>query len=323
MRLSRSIPLALGLAIVAAACGADGPTLGTPDARPLTQSVGDLDDRFTATLGDVEDRLTPTAGGVIDGGPRAELSSALLVGGRQFTVEVIEPLGHDDTAFTQGLEFEGDRLYESRGRRGESALTEISPEDGTVLRSVELDDEFFAEGLTRVEDRLIQLTWTSGVAFVYDRDSFERVQEFSYDGEGWGLCYNGSSLFMSDGTNIISERDPQTFELIGALEVTLGGRAVTNLNELECVDGLIWANIWLTDFIAVIDPATGQVVAEIDATALSASLDPDGPQDVLNGIAYDAESDYMVLTGKYWPDMFAVDFVACNSPCVAAAFPTL
>ncbi len=317
------LPILVGLFVaLAAACGADRPSLGAPEARPLTQTVGDLDDPFTSTVADINDRFTATAGAVIDTGPRAELDTPLLVGGRAFTVEIIEALGHDPASFTQGLEFDGEYLYESRGRNGESALTEISAEDGTVLRSVSLDEEFFAEGLTRVDDRLIQLTWTSGVAFVYDIDTFELVEQFSYGGEGWGLCYDGASLFMSDGTSLISERDPVTFELIGAVEVTLGGIPVPQLNELECVDGLIWANIWRTDFIAVIDPATGQILAEIDASALADTFGDAGPPQVLNGIAYDEESDYMVLTGKYWPEMFAVDFVACTSPCVPAPFPT-
>jgi glutaminyl-peptide cyclotransferase len=227
-------------------------------------------------------------------------------------VQVLERLGHDPTAFTQGLEFHQGRLFESRGLYGRSALTEIDPVTGTVLRRTDLADEYFAEGITVVDERIIQITWQEERAFVYDIDTFAVVDEFTYDGEGWGICLDeagaGRRLIMSDGSDSLTFRDPETFEATGSVDVTLDGAPVEDLNELECVDGLVWANVWLTDSIVVIDPASGTVVSVVDARGLLTPAERAGA-DVLNGIARDHDTGRWLITGKLWPTMFVVDFV--------------
>ncbi|MEM7288389.1 MAG: glutaminyl-peptide cyclotransferase [Actinomycetota bacterium] len=227
-----------------------------------------------------------------------------------YRVIVDRTLGHDTAAFSQGLLFDGSRMFESRGQYGESALTEIDPDTGAVLRRVDLADEFFAEGLALVDGRLIQLTWQEQRAFVWDADSFAPLGEFTYDGEGWGLCHDGTDLWMSNGSATLTRRDPIDFAPLELIDVVLDGQPVVRLNELECIEGLIWANVWLTDLIVVIDPGSGSVVATIDAAGLLGQLGPTGQEDVLNGIAYDATRDVVVLTGKYWPAMAEISLVA-------------
>ncbi len=231
-----------------------------------------------------------------------------LAGSYQVRVERV--LGHDPTAFTQGLLFDGSRMFESRGQYGQSALTEIDPATGDVLRRVDLDDAFFAEGLAHVGDRFIQLTWQEQVAFVWAVETFESLGQFAYDGEGWGLCHDGADLWMSDGSATLTRRDPVDFTPLEVVDVTRDGQPVVRLNELECIQGLVWANVWLTDEIVVVDPASGEVVATIDATGLLGLVEASGSEDVLNGIAYDAIRDVVVLTGKNWPAMFEVELIA-------------
>jgi glutamine cyclotransferase len=215
---------------------------------------------------------------------------------------------HDRNAFTQGFLIHEGRVFESTGLRGQSTLREVDLESGEVLRSVALGEEFFAEGLTLVDDRLIQITWQEETAFVYDLETFEVIDEFSYDGEGWGICYDGHQLVMSNGSDELTFRDPETFEETGQVTVLLDGDPVPELNELECVDGMVYANVWQTDHIVVIDPATGEVTAVIDAAGLLEGPELTGA-DVLNGIAYDADTDSFWITGKQWPTLFEVTFV--------------
>ena len=225
----------------------------------------------------------------------------------QTVPEVLESYPHDTAAFTQGLLLAGEHFYESTGIYGQSTLREVIPETGEVLREVEVPDEYFAEGLTLVGDRLIQITWKEGTAFVYNLDTFEQEDTLAYDGEGWGLCFDGKDIVMSDGSATLTRRDPETFAALGTTEVTLSGKPVTMLNELECVDGFVYANIWQSDTIVKIG-ASGQVVEEIDAAnllpeAVQAQLVPDA---VLNGIAYDPEAETFFLTGKLWPTLLEV-----------------
>ncbi len=224
--------------------------------------------------------------------------------------QVLGSYPHDSDAFTQGLLFHDDLFFESTGLRGRSSLRKVEPETGEVLEQINIPQPYFAEGLALVDDRLIQLTWEAGEAFVYTLD-FEQTGTFNYTGEGWGLCYDGESLYMSDGSATIDKRDPETFELEEEVAVRLRGAPVVRLNELECVESSIYANVWQTNDIVRIDKASGQVTAIIDASELlsaeeRAELEAGG---VLNGIAYDPEAETFFITGKLWPKVFEVNFV--------------
>jgi glutamine cyclotransferase len=222
-------------------------------------------------------------------------------------VKVLATVPHDTRAYTQGLVWTDGALYESAGHYGESTLRQVDPKTGQVLRSVALTPNFFAEGLARAGDRLIQLTWQEGVALLYDLATFERRGELPYSGEGWGLCHDGQRLVMSDGSNLLTFRDPSTFAATGQVNVTLNGVPVTQLNELECVDGAVYANVYTTQDIVRIDPGTGRVTAVIDASGLL-SREEMMRVDVLNGIAYKPETKTFLITGKNWPKMFEVVF---------------
>lgn len=223
--------------------------------------------------------------------------------------EVIASYPHDPEAFTQGLLFYDGRFYESTGLYGRSTLREVDPVTGAVLRQVALEDRFFGEGLALVEGRLVQLTWREETAIVYDLSTFRELARLSYDGEGWGLCYDGTVLYRSDGSSILTLHDPETFAVLGTLPVTLRGQPLPLLNELECVGEAIYANVFTTDAIVVIDKASGVVTAQIDARALTAASGRPPVRDaVLNGIAYDPQEDVFYLTGKLWPTMFKVRF---------------
>lgn len=221
---------------------------------------------------------------------------------------------HDTGAFTQGFVIDQGRLFESTGAPAgfSSTVRELDIDTGEVLRFVDYGTGFFGEGLALVGDRLIYLSWLQGVARVIDRDSFAALGEFSYTGQGWGLCHDGQQLVMSNGSGSLTFRDPETFAVVGDVGVTRAGAAVTRLNELECVDGYVWANVWLTDDILKIDPVTGAVVAVVDASALEQPR-PASSNAVLNGIAYDAESQRFWLTGKEWPAMYEVDFTKTDA----------
>lgn len=223
-------------------------------------------------------------------------------------VEVVATFPHDPGAYTQGLLLLGDRLFESTGLRGRSSLREVDLATGRVERQVDLPASLFGEGLASVGSRLIQLTWTSGVARVYDRESFELVREYGYATQGWGLCHDGSRLVMSDGTSTLYFRNPNTFSLEGQIEVTQAGEPLDRLNELECVGGKIYANVFETDWIMEIDPATGAVTAAIDASGLLTPTER-SRTDVLNGIAYRMGAGTFLLTGKLWPKVFEVRLV--------------
>ena len=218
---------------------------------------------------------------------------------------VVRKYPHDPNAFTQGLEFFEGHLYESTGRAGQSTLRECVLETGQVLRQVNLPPQEFGEGLTIFRGKIYQLTWLSRKGFLYDLHAFKKTGEFRYESEGWGLTHNDQSLIMSDGTNRLQFLDPVSFAVTGALEVSAGNEAVTNLNELEYLHGEIWANIWHSSRIARIDPHTGQVDSWIELAPL-VSKEQRGPEDVLNGIAYDAKSDRLLVTGKDWPEILEI-----------------
>ena len=223
-------------------------------------------------------------------------------------VEVLREFSHERDAYTQGLVWWDGVLFESTGREGESTLRRLDPRTGRVEQRIDIPAQYFGEGLSLVDRRLIMLTWRAQRAFSYDRDSFELLDTYRYRGEGWGLCYDGDRLIMSDGSDRLTFRDPDTFEPIGEQRVRLRGQPLYELNELECVDGAVYANVWQTDFIVRIDPESGRVTDYIDAAGLLQGADRLGAE-VLNGIAYDPDADTFYITGKWWPKMFEVRFV--------------
>jgi len=227
---------------------------------------------------------------------------------RSLRVNVLRKFSHDRSAFTQGLVWHQGRLYESTGQNGSSTLRRVNPQTGDVEKRIDIAADYFGEGLALVDRRLIMLTWKEETAFVHDLDSFNRVDSYRYTGEGWGLAFDGRRLVMSNGSDELTFRDPQTFEPRGVLRVTLRGSPLDRLNELEWVEGAIYANVWERDFIVRIDPETGRVTHQIDARGLLTRAESQGV-DVLNGIAYNAETRTFYITGKWWPTMYEVTFV--------------
>lgn len=225
---------------------------------------------------------------------------------RQKSYEVVNSYPHDPTSFTQGLVWKDGGFYESTGLYGQSKVRRLEFPSGKVIKELKLAPELFGEGLALVDGRLIQLTWKSRRGFVYDRDSFSVVQEFRYDTEGWGLTYDGNNLILSDGSSDLFYLDPQTFKPVRRLAVTMNGRALTELNELEFIEGEIWANVWQTDLVVRIEPASGRVTSFLNLKGILAPSDRTGSDAVLNGIAYDAEKKRIFVTGKLWPRIFEI-----------------
>ncbi len=234
---------------------------------------------------------------------------------------VIGELSHDTAAFTQGLEISDGRLYESTGARADrsSTLRELDRNTGEVLRLHTITEDVFAEGLTFVDGRIYQLTWQDGVALVWDPENLSEEQRFEYEGQGWGLCYNGRVLVMSDGSAELHFRDPVTFERVGdPVLVTLEGEELPSLNELECfrdeqIRDRVYANVWQTDLIVQIDLVTGRVLALADASDIGLPR-PDDPNAVLNGIAWDPGTETFLITGKDWPAIYEMYFEAAGAP---------
>ena len=217
---------------------------------------------------------------------------------------------HDRQAFTQGLYIKDGVLFESTGIKGRSSIRRVQLETGRVLQKKDVPDAFFGEGIAPVGNDIVSLTWTTRVGFVYDARTFAIKRKFTYEGEGWGLTGNGAQLFMSDGTPALRVLDPATLAEVRRIQVTADGKPVANLNELEWVDGQIFANVWGSDVIARIDPASGNVVGWIDIAGLADPAWTDmGPDDVLNGIAWDAVHHRLFVTGKHWPKLFEIELV--------------
>ena len=219
---------------------------------------------------------------------------------------------HDPGAFTQGLDFHEGRLYEGTGVEGQSTLREIELETGAVVRKADLPQDVFGEGITVLGNRIYQVTWKSRKGYVWDRASFKVIREFSYDGEGWGLTNDGTSVIMSDGSATLRFLDPQTLAVQRTVTVRDGSRDVPKLNELEMVNGEIWANVWESNSIVRINPATGAVVGWIDLDGIFTDSDrrrylkPGQTVDVLNGIAWDDAAGRLVVTGKWWPRLYEI-----------------
>ena len=226
---------------------------------------------------------------------------------RELRVEVHRRFPHDTTAYTQGLILFQGKLLESTGRYGQSDLRRLDPATGTVEQRVGISPAFFGEGIARVDDRLIMLTYKAQRAFALGIEQFDQLETFRYRGEGWGLCNDGRRLIMSNGSSRLTFRDLQSFEEIGGVDVTLRGVPQMQLNELECVGDTVYANVYQRDIILRIDLASGYVTEYIDASGLLTPEESRGV-DVLNGIAYDPDRDRFYITGKLWPTMFEVTF---------------
>jgi glutamine cyclotransferase len=223
--------------------------------------------------------------------------------------EVVRSFPHDPGAFTQGLVYDNGQFYESTGLEGKSTLRRVEIATGKVLDRHALDDEYFGEGLALVGDELIQLTWKHGIAIVYDKGTLREKRRHRYQGEGWGLTHDGKHLILSDGTPVLRFFDPKTFRFARQVQVTIEGMKLDKLNELEYVNGEVWANIWYEDGIARIDPKSGNVTGWIDLSKLWPQKDRDSAA-VLNGIAYDPDGKRIFVTGKNWPKVYLIRLIA-------------
>jgi glutamine cyclotransferase len=219
---------------------------------------------------------------------------------------VVKAYPHDTTAFTQGLLWHSGHLIEGTGREGHSELRRVALSTGGVLQKRQLPDDVFGEGVALAGNRLVQISWQNGRAFVWDEKTFAKIGEWKYDGEGWGLTFDGENLIMSDGSDELSFRDPKTFKIQRTLPVTFNNQPLKNINELEWIEGEIWANVWQTDCIVRIDPQTGVVKSYLDCSGLLDNKARSGREDVLNGIAYDTQTGRIFITGKWWPKLFEI-----------------
>ena len=227
-----------------------------------------------------------------------------------YACKVVNTFPHDRQAYTQGLAFDKGILFEGTGGYGNSALRKVELESGRVLQEYRLPAMYFGEGITLYKDTLIQLTWESHVGFVYDKDSFNLLREFSYPTEGWGITHDGNRIIMSDGTSRLYFLDTENFNTTGYIEAHDESGPVNRINELEYIKGRIFANVWGTENVVIIDPGDGSVSGRIDLSGILGAGYDNNSTDVLNGIAYDSEKDRMIVTGKLWPLLFEIITVA-------------
>jgi len=239
----------------------------------------------------------------------AFVSLWLLPLATQYGYRVVKTYPHDRTAFTQGLEYRDGFLYEGTGMFGRSSVRKIDLDSGRIIQRYDLPQPFFGEGITVLNQQILELTWQSQTGFVYDKSSFQVLRSFDYPGEGWGLTNDGKQIYMSDGSANIRVWDSATLKEIRRITVKDGATPVTQLNELEWVRGEIYANVWQTDRIARISPVDGRVLGWIDLTGILPKSERPDPDAVLNGIAYDAAGDRLFVTGKLWPKIFEIKLV--------------
>ena len=227
----------------------------------------------------------------------------------EYGYKIVRVYPHDRTAFTQGLEYRGGFLYEGTGLRGQSTLRKEDLATGKVLQELALPSRYFGEGITVLNERIVELTWQANIGFVYDQRAFRLLRNFSYPGEGWGLANDGRQIYMSDGTPQIRCLDPATLQELRRITVHDGRKQIENLNELEWVRGELYANVWQTNRIVRIDPADGTLLGWIDLSGLLTQQELESGVDVLNGIAYDSIGDRLFVTGKLWPKLFQIRLV--------------
>jgi len=226
------------------------------------------------------------------------LSSAPIV-----TAKVIKVFPHDKTSFTQGLIVKDNVFYESTGIYGQSLIKKVDKKTGKLIASNTLNEDYFGEGLTLVDDKLYQLTWKSGLLIQYSKDSLEQIGKLHYPGEGWGLTFDGVNLILSNGSNLLRVLDPNTLKLIRIIKVLDKDKAVLKLNELEYINSEIWANVWQTNYIACVNPLSGKVIRWVDLSHID---ERKGLDDVLNGIAWDKNDNRIYVTGKYWKHVYEI-----------------
>jgi len=241
--------------------------------------------------------------------PAAPAAAAAPAGPVRYTYRIVATYPHDPRAFTQGLFEAQGELYESTGQVGESTIRRVRIEDGEVLQAVHIPREQFGEGIVNWGDQIISISWRDGIGYRWDRRTLRRLGEWRYRGEGWGLTQNGRDIIMSDGTSELRFLDPATLQERRRLNVTLNGQPLADLNELEWIEGEVFANVWTTAAIVRIDPATGRVTGIVDLSSLAAENGGNDPDSVLNGIAYDAAGDRLFVTGKNWPRLYEIDLV--------------
>lgn len=239
----------------------------------------------------------------------AMLAAPLLAQIPVYDYKIINTYPHNDQYFTQGLLIHDGKLYEGTGRYGQSSLLRLDLQSGEALQRVDLAQRYFGEGIAVVEDRLYQLTWRENTAFVYDLQSFERITSHFIPTEGWGLTWDGEHLILSDGSHQLYFLDPQTMVAKRIVAVQAEGQAVRNLNELEFIDGEVWANVWMTEQIVRIDPVSGTVTGVIDLSGLRQQTTVGGSEAVLNGIAWDEATRRLFVTGKLWANLFEIELV--------------
>jgi len=225
-----------------------------------------------------------------------------------YAPDVVNSYNHDAGAWTQGLFYDDGFLYEGTGMEGQSSLRKVELESGTVLQQINLSSEYFGEGIVLYDNKIIQLTWRNNKGFIYDKETFRFIDEFTYTTEGWGITFDGEHLIMSDGSSVLYYLDPDDYSVVRQVNVTADGEAVAYLNELEYINGNIYANLWQTDRIAIIRP-DGEVIGWIDLEGLLSSADCSSTIDVLNGIAYNPDGNTIYVTGKYWCRLFELEFV--------------
>ena len=261
---------------------------------------------FTATTGRKSLKVTAYKGGK----PQNTITRFMIIYSdivpKKYGYKVIHTYPHDRNAFTQGLFFDNGELFEGTGQESGSTLREVELETGKVIRQQNLDESLFGEGIALYRDRIYQVTWRSKVGFVYNKSDFKLINKISYSTEGWGLTTMNDKIVMSDGSNVLYFYEPDMFTVISKVEVYDNEKKRDSLNELEYINGEIWANIWVNDHIARIDPATGKVLGYIDLKGILPASDRDAETDVLNGIAYDDKGKRIFVTGKKWPKLFEI-----------------
>ncbi len=243
--------------------------------------------------------------------PKSTTAATLGQVAQRYSYRVVNTYPHDPGAFTQGLFWLDGHLYETTGQEGASNLRRVNLEDGRVLQQADMPANVFGEGSTPWGDQILSITWQNGIGYRWNRQTFQQVGTWRYEGEGWGLANNGREIIMSDGSETLKFLNPDTLQEVRRVRVTVNGQPLPRLNELEYIKGEVWANVWNASEIVRIDPATGNVTGVIDLSGLV--RENRGPnQDVLNGIAYDAERDRIFVTGKYWPRLYEIAITPAN-----------